>query len=112
MSTSSPDAGDSPGPDRPDLPPAHGPAPPRNGLGVAALALGVIGVLTFWLLIGGILFGLAAAITGGFAVGRVHRGRATNRGVALGGVATGVLAVVASVVFLLSGLSSLYGIPV
>lgn len=85
--------------------------PPRNGLGVVTLALGVSAVLTFWTVLGGILFGLTAAMTGAFGVRRIRRGRASNRAVTLLGLVAGVVGLVASVVFLFTGWSALSGFP-
>ncbi|WP_030617419.1 DUF4190 domain-containing protein [Streptomyces sclerotialus] len=83
--------------------PMGAPAPQaaRNGLGVTALVLGVIGVLSglipffFWL--AGLL-GLLALIFGLIGRGRAKRGQATNKGVALAGVLLGIAALVASVI--------------
>ncbi|MER7519021.1 DUF4352 domain-containing protein [Streptomyces sp. NPDC126499] len=81
----------------------HAPAPTalRNGLGTAALILGIIGTLSglipllFWL--AGIL-GLIALILGLAGKGRVKRGEAGNKGVALTGAILGLAALVLSVV--------------
>ncbi|MGW8955007.1 DUF4190 domain-containing protein [Streptomyces sp. NPDC055709] len=76
-------------------------APARNGLGTAALILGIIGALSgviplfFWL--AGIL-GLIALILGLSAKGRVKRGEATNKGVAITGVVLGLVSLILSVV--------------
>lgn len=67
----------------------------RNGLGTAALILGVIGAvsglipLLFWL--AGIL-GVIALILGLTGRGRVKRGEATNKGIALTGTLLGLAA--------------------
>lgn len=66
--------------------------PPRNGLGTAALVLGIVGILTSWLFVGGLL-GIVAIVLGAIGRGRAKRGQATNGGVALAGILTGVLAV-------------------
>ncbi|WP_351227919.1 DUF4190 domain-containing protein [Streptomyces sp. NPDC002133] len=83
-------------------PPVPAPQQPaRNGLGTAALILGIIGALSgvipffFWL--AGIL-GLIGLILGFSARGRVKRGEATNKGVALTGVILGLVSLVLSVV--------------
>ncbi|MFI8996059.1 DUF4190 domain-containing protein [Streptomyces sp. NPDC053542] len=73
----------------------------RNGLGIAALVLGVIGVLSglipllFWF--AGTL-GLLALIFGLVGRGRAKRGQATNKGVALAGVLLGIAGLILSVV--------------
>ncbi|MEU7485765.1 DUF4190 domain-containing protein [Streptomyces sp. NPDC042319] len=88
-----------PGPPAPMGAPA--PQTARNGLGVAALVLGVIGVLSglipllFWL--AGTL-GLLALIFGLVGRGRVKRGQATNKGVALAGLLLGIAAMVVAVI--------------
>ncbi|MEV0964652.1 MULTISPECIES: DUF4190 domain-containing protein [unclassified Streptomyces] len=76
-------------------------APARNGLGTAALILGIIGALSglipflFWL--AGIL-GLIGLILGLSAKGRVKRGEATNKGAAVAGVVLGLVSLALSVV--------------
>ncbi|MEU2789338.1 DUF4190 domain-containing protein [Streptomyces sp. NPDC007100] len=88
----------------------HAPQPPtglpphqaaRNGLGVAALVLGLVGALSgllpllFWL--AGIL-GLLALVFGLVGLGRVKRRQAANKGVAVTGTVLGAVALVLSVV--------------
>jgi Domain of unknown function (DUF4352) len=74
---------------------------PRNGLGTAALVLGIIGAVSgvipfmFWL--AGTL-GLIGLILGFIARGRVKRGEATNGTAALWGIITSAVALVLSVV--------------
>ncbi|WP_240138343.1 DUF4352 domain-containing protein [Streptomyces sp. MUM 178J] len=89
-------------------PQAHGgrsaaptPRQTRNGLGTAALILGIIGTLSgliplfFWL--AGIL-GLIALILGLAGHGRVKRGEASNKGVTVTGAILGLAALILSVV--------------
>ncbi|WP_426364266.1 DUF4190 domain-containing protein [Streptomyces sp. E-08] len=83
------------------VPPAAAPQVMRNGLGTAALILGIIGTLSgliplfFWL--AGIL-GLIALILGLVGKGRVKRREANNKGVALTGAILGLAALILSVV--------------
>ncbi|MFE6459783.1 DUF4352 domain-containing protein [Streptomyces cinereoruber] len=83
------------------VPPAAPHRVMRNGLGTAALILGIIGTLSgivpllFWL--AGIL-GLIALILGLVGKGRVKRGEANNKGVALTGALLGLAALILSVV--------------
>jgi hypothetical protein len=68
---------------------------PRNGAGVAALVLGLLGlVLTLLVLPSplGALLGLLAVVFGIIGIGRAGRGEATNRGQAVTGLITGILA--------------------
>ncbi|MBD0709965.1 MULTISPECIES: DUF4190 domain-containing protein [unclassified Streptomyces] len=82
-------------------PPSGPHAAMRNGLGTAALILGVIGTLAgliplfFWL--AGIL-GVIALILGLVGRGRVKRGEADNKGVTLTGAILGLVALILSVV--------------
>lgn len=76
---------------------------PRNGLGTASLVTGLIGLVATLTVFGGIGLGIIAVILGIIGLGRVKRGEANNRGVALTGVIIGALAVVISIGFLLFG---------
>ncbi|WP_406096194.1 DUF4352 domain-containing protein [Streptomyces sp. NBC_01013] len=75
--------------------------PARNGLGVAALILGLIGAVSglipffFWL--AGTL-GLIALILGLVGRGRAKKGEATNKNMATFGAALGLIALILSVV--------------
>ncbi|MGB3770681.1 MAG: DUF4190 domain-containing protein [Rhodococcus sp. (in: high G+C Gram-positive bacteria)] len=76
------------------------PASPKNGLGVAALVLGILSILAFWTFGFGILLGIVAVIMGFVGRGRAKRGEATNGGVALSGIVLGVLGILVGAVFL------------
>lgn len=69
-------------------PGATGPA--RNGMGTAALVLGVLGLLTSPFL-GGVVLGVPALVLGVLGVRRARRGEATNGGTARAGAVLGVL---------------------
>ncbi|GAA2458051.1 DUF4190 domain-containing protein [Streptomyces macrosporus] len=81
---------------------AHGWAPPprpRNGIGVAALVLGIVAAVTgasFFLSPLGCVLGVVALVLGTAGLRRVRAGTATNRGQALAGVWTGAGAVLLS----------------
>ena len=74
---------------------------PRNGLGIAALILGIIGVvigiIPFFFWVAGIL-GVIGLILGFVGRGRAKRGEATNGTMALWGIITSAVAVVVSIV--------------
>jgi hypothetical protein len=74
---------------------------PRNGLGIAALILGivgvVIGIIPFFFWVAGIL-GVIGLILGFVGRGRVKRGEASNGTMALWGIITSAVAVVVSIV--------------
>ena len=73
------------------------PDAPRNQFGVASLIVGLVALMTCWLLIG-VPFGIAAVITGDIARRRVQRGEANNPGIATAGMVLGVVAIVAGLV--------------
>ena len=76
------------------------PTGPRNGLGIAALVIAIIGLVFCWTVAGGVILGLTAVIIGFVAQGRVKRGEATNGGVAIAGIVLGFLAIIVSLVFI------------
>lgn len=76
------------------------PIGPRNGLGIAALVVAIVGLVFCWTVVGGVILGVAAVILGFVARGRVKRGEATNGGVAIAGIVLGFLAIIVSLVFI------------
>ena len=77
-------------------------ARPRNGLGVAALVLGVaslVAAFSFVLFPLGLLGGLIAAVLGVISLSRRRTGGATNPGQAWAGTICGILALVIGIVF-------------
>ena len=79
--------------------------PRRNGVGVAALVLGVVSLVLAVLVLFfpiAFLLGLIAIILGIVGMRRASRGEADNRGQAIAGLLTGLLAVVLAVFFTVS----------
>ena len=77
-------------------------AQPGNGLGVAALVLGVaslVAAVSFVLFPLALPGGLFAAILGSIAVGRARASGVTSHGQAIAGIVCGILALVVAVVF-------------
>ena len=77
-------------------------ARPANGLGVAALVLGVaslVAAVSFVMFPLALPGGLCAAILGAIAVSRGRTRGATSHGQAIAGIVCGVLALVVAVVF-------------
>jgi membrane-bound ClpP family serine protease len=75
---------------------------PGNGLGVAALVLGVaslVAAVSFTLFPLGLLGGLVAAVLGVIALTRGRTRGATNRGQAIAGIVCGILALIIGIVF-------------
>ncbi|MEW1599758.1 DUF4190 domain-containing protein [Streptomyces sp. NPDC093808] len=91
----------------------HGPGYPqqagtgerRNGFGITALVLGIVGALLFWTAIGGIVLGLLAVVFGVLGFRRGRRGVATNGTMAVIGAVLGALALVVSSVLLALGVA-------
>ncbi|OCB40091.1 DUF4190 domain-containing protein [Mycobacterium parascrofulaceum] len=73
------------------------PEQPRNEMGVASLLVGLVALVTCWLLIG-VPFGIAAVITGDIARRRVQRGEANNPRMALAGMVLGAVSIAAGLV--------------
>lgn len=88
-------------PGGPQYPPSpYGPPPvapaPRNGFGITALVLAIIGVLFGLIPLTGFLaliLGLLAVLFGLLGLGRVRRREANNRGLTIAGTVLGVIAV-------------------
>jgi hypothetical protein len=100
-----------PGPAQPS--PAGGPGygadpaarPRRNGMGTAALVVGVVALTLVVLILFaplGVLAGLVAVVLGILGLSRANRGEADNRGQAVTGLVTGGLAVLIGLFLALS----------
>ena len=76
------------------------PLSPKNGLGIAALVIAIVGLLFCWTVFGGIVLGAVAVVVGFVARGRVKRGEADNGGVAIAGIVLGVISVIAGLAFI------------
>lgn len=77
----------------------------RNGMGIAALVLGIVALVLSWTIIGGVLLGLLALIFGLIGRSRAKRGEATNGGVSVAGVVLGIVGLLVSVGLVLFGIS-------
>jgi Domain of unknown function (DUF4190) len=76
----------------------------RNGLGVAALVIGIISIPFSFIVVGGV-FGLFAIILGFAGRSRVKKGAANNPGVALAGIITGFVALLVAGAILVIGIA-------
>src|SRR3954449_8952270 len=84
--------------------PYGGPAgPPRNGLGTAALVLGIVAIPGILTVVLGILLGLLALIFGIIGRKRVARREATNGGAAMAGAILGGVALPISITLIAVG---------
>lgn len=84
------------------LAPSPQAAPPRNGLGTAGFVLGLIGLILAPIPLVGVVawplvvLGLILSLVG---LGRVRKGRATNKGLAIAGIIVSVLGLVVCIVW-------------
>jgi hypothetical protein len=79
----------------------------RNGLGRAALILGIIALVLFWLWFIALPLGLVALVLGIAGHRRAKRGEATNKGTSIVGAVIGLLAVLISGALLALGVAFL-----
>jgi hypothetical protein len=75
------------------------PPAPKNGMGVAALVFGILGILTcWWLPVVGLVIGVLALVFGIIGRGRARRGLAGNGGMAVTGIVLGILSIIVNIV--------------
>ncbi|TDZ45335.1 DUF4190 domain-containing protein [Mycobacteroides franklinii] len=72
------------------------PPAPKNGIGMSALIVGIVAILLSCTVFGGFFGGIVAVGLGIAGLLRVKRAEADNRGVAIGGIALGGLAILLS----------------
>lgn len=72
-----------------------------NGLAITSLVLGIIGLLTFWACGGGGLLGIGAVVFGFLGLNKAKEMNDNGKGLAMGGIITGGLAIVISVLAVL-----------
>jgi hypothetical protein len=72
--------------------PAQPPAGDSNGMGIAALVVGVLALLSSIFVIGGLL-GLVAVVLGVLGLGKVKRREASSKGLPIAGIVLGALSV-------------------
>ena len=82
-------------------------ARPRNGLGTAAMVVGLVALVLFWVWFLALPLGVVAIALGIVGRHRVKRGKATNRGMATAGVVLGGIAVVVAGALLALGVAFL-----
>ena len=94
---------------QPPLPPVPGqPAnvnyqvtQPTNGLAVAALVVGIVGVVLFWTVWGGVILGILGLVFGAVGLSKANRG-GPNKGMAVAGLILGGVALVGSILFIVA----------
>ena len=86
--------------------PQYGDIPPKNGIGTASLAMGMIAFVFIFVRIPPLNFyswfvGLLAVIFGAIGLNRARTGMATNRAAAAAGFFTGIASVVLPILIIL-----------
>lgn len=96
-----------PGTYPPPPPPYYGyggynvaPAMPKNGVGIAALVIAILALMSAFSVIGGVILGLVAILLGFIAHNRVKKGEANNGGIALAGIIIGFISVILGLAFI------------
>lgn len=79
------------------------PAAPKNTLGIVALVLAILAILTSWTIVGGVILGLAAIILGFLARSRVKKGLATNGTAAIVSIVLGIIGLLLSIALVVFG---------
>ena len=79
------------------------PADPELALAIASLILGIIGLLTGLMVFGAVL-GLVGVILGIVALVKVKNGTASGKGMAIGGIVTGALGMIAAAAMMVLGI--------
>lgn len=70
------------------------PVAPKNGLGIAALVVGILSLPAVLTVFGGFVLGLVAIVLGFIGYRRAKKGEATNGGIAIAGIVIGLLGIV------------------
>jgi lysylphosphatidylglycerol synthetase-like protein (DUF2156 family) len=81
------------------MPVAPPPAPATGGLAVAALVVGIVGVVLSFTVVFGFVLGVAAIVLGAIAMGRARTG-AGGKGMGVAGLVLGISAVVFAVLMI------------
>ena len=71
-----------------------------NGLAVAGMICGILGLVLFWTVWIGIILGVLGIIFGALGRSRANSMGGTGRGMAMTGIITGAIGVVAAIIFI------------
>lgn len=82
----------------PATPTTPAPTAPRNGFGVTALVLGIVGAVFSWVPVFGGILAVLAVVFGGLGYNRARKGEASNSGMSIAGLVLGVIAFVIQVI--------------
>ncbi|MDP9452736.1 MAG: DUF4190 domain-containing protein [Actinomycetota bacterium] len=71
----------------------------RNGVGIAALVVGIVALVLSWIPFLGLLLAIVAVVLGIVGIRKASRGMATNKGMAIAGLVTGGVALLIGAFF-------------
>lgn len=94
--------------DQPGMDGGYGAGPLPRGLAIAALILGILALLSFWVPFLGAVLALVGLILAIVALRKISRGTAGGRGLAIAGLITSILALIGGV--LISALAVFVGV--
>jgi hypothetical protein len=77
----------------------QGGSSPKNGIGIAAMVVGIVALVLCWIPFLGLVLAIVAVVLGIVGIRKASRGEATNKGMAIAGVATGGLALLVGAFF-------------
>lgn len=77
-----------------------------NGIGIAAMVLGIIAVVLFWFIGVSWILALLAVIFGGVGISKANRGEANNKGMAVAGIVCGSLVIAFWVIVFIAAAAS------
>ncbi|MDF7640824.1 DUF5067 domain-containing protein [Bifidobacterium sp. ESL0784] len=83
-----------------------GPGAKRPGMAIVALVLGIVAIILFWIPIVGIGCGVAAIVTGIISMRKINAERLRGKGMSIGGLVTGIIAAVLSVIVFIGSFST------
>lgn len=80
-------------------------APTRPGMAIAALVLGIVAIVMFWIPIIGIICGIAAIVTGVMSMRKINAGNLPGKNMVITGLVTGIIGLIISAITLIGAFS-------
>ncbi|SCC80451.1 protein of unknown function [Bifidobacterium commune] len=79
--------------------------PTRSGMAIAALVLGIVAIVMFWIPFIGVICGIAAIVTGVMSMRKINAGNLSGKNMAITGLVTGIVGLVISAIVLVGAFS-------
>lgn len=88
--------------------PGYGGGPSAtNALAIAALVVGILALLTFWTILGGIILGIVGIVLGVMGISKAKQLNGSGKGMAIGGIVTAALGALLAVL-VIAGIASVF----